>query len=165
MSYVIKVEDGIPIGRPLAFENFLHLYPDTEISNIQTVGYAEWVPSSRPPYPEKSLTKLVEGEIPVWDEELQVYKQVWTWIPLEGDELQQKLDQQWNFVREKQKLILHILDDIEQNDGPFASEVEAELVSYRQALMNVFDNLINPFEIKWPRGKHVTPMITAKKML
>ena len=91
MLFVIQVENNTPIGLPYAYDNFLHMYPGVEYSEIHTVGYAPWVPTDMPPRPlKKQLVKCIETT-PVWNEELQAYQQQWVWVDLEGEEYQQQL--------------------------------------------------------------------------
>ena len=65
MLFVIQVENNTPVGLPYAYDNFLHMYPGVEYSEIHTVGYAPWVPTDMPLRPLKK--QLIDSEIKVHD--------------------------------------------------------------------------------------------------
>lgn len=157
VKYVIKLENGTSIGKPLGFENLKYIFPeiifseDPTISELENFGYAKWIPTQQI-QTNDPLVKCVEKNC-VWNEELNSFEQTWELIPLEGDELQERINLEWKVVNNLGGALLDEAQDILSSaDISLTEEQQLEITEYIQKLQNVIPNANDPFNIIWPKS-------------
>jgi hypothetical protein len=97
--------------------------------------------------PVASYQQVVEEGLPVFNQELNLWQQVWTVRDLTPEELQQRTDSQAQNVREERNLKLSQSDWTQLADSPVDKELWA---AYRQALRDVPSQVSFPWDVTWP---------------
>lgn len=101
MTFLIKLEDGQPVGYPIVEGNFFMLFPNTSFPRLLTpeivepLGYGLWDFSNKPDVLWNQ--KLVEVA-PVKDQ-YGSWRQTWQVINLSGEELQQAQQKEQERIR------------------------------------------------------------------
>ena len=111
--YVIKINDNIPVGFPMGYDNFKYLHPEIEFPDIPTPeilqpwGYVVYI--TKEPSKQTDHFTVLEEEPPlkVGDH----YEQQWMWRPMTDEErlIQEQRDLE---IEQQQK---EFLEKLKQN--------------------------------------------------
>lgn len=150
--FLIALENGQPVGNPIALENFKQLHPSVSLpfplfpEHIEPHGYGIY-DFSMPP--ECGVFEKLEEMAPVKSPDNGVYYQTRIAVPMNDEEIAARTEEEWVVVRYKRDQILIKCDWTVGNDSPLSDEKKAEWASYRQALRDITTQT-DPFNITWP---------------
>lgn len=87
MKFVIKIENNKPVDHPIAFDNFLMIFPNADYDNLPE-GYAKFV---RVPRPYLGPFRAVEKQsVYEWDGD--VITDIWNYTEMSAEEKQQLIE-------------------------------------------------------------------------
>lgn len=151
---VIKVENRQPINNPITYSNFLQLHPACPVQQIPTnnvigpFGYELFEHSQQPSigifeHPPTRQEIYICREDGVWTD-------TWQTNPFNQQEIDTRIEQEWTTIKRKRFLRLLATDWTQFTNIPLPPEELTNWNIYRQALRDVPQNNIDPFDITWP---------------
>jgi hypothetical protein len=144
----IKLTNNIPVQYTLG--QLRRDNPQTSFpKNIPDSLLAEYdvYPVQASLYPSVDHTKNVTEGTPVLIDG--VWTQVWEIADATQEEINQRIEDQWNNIREKRDSLLTESDWTQVLDSPVNRE---EWSNYRQVLRDIPQEQTDPFEIIWPNA-------------
>lgn len=147
--FLIKLEDGQPVGNAVMLDNFKLCNPDLSLpfpllpEHIEPHGYGIYDFSMQPAHGTFQIVEEVapsKGAGGIW-------YQTWAVRPMTDEEQVARIWQEWDTVRDRRNYSLATCDWTQLPDAPVDSTVWAE---YRQALRDI-TNQDDPFNIIWPQ--------------
>jgi len=134
MLCLIKIVDGVPFEHPMLVENYLQVFPDTDLTNLPE-GVAWFERKYRPELPENS----------VFVQEDSVYQfdgTVWTDVWLIRDKTEQEIEQ--DRIANEQNLIETKKDLLNLNYQEYSLHLEeCSDQDQRQLLQNCLNEITN----------------------
>jgi hypothetical protein len=135
---------------PRAWRNISGLcnYPDDELADLGWSGnggcaFYPVVEGSQPSYDPKTQTISYQDTV---DANAKVVNRTWSAVLYSQDQI----DAEWARVRSRRNSHLKACDFTQLADAPLTAEKKTEWLSYRQALRNLPQNTVNPFDVTWP---------------
>lgn len=150
--YLIKLEQGAPVGSAITLENFKQVNPDLSLpfpllpEHIEPHGYGIY-DFTMPP--ECGPFEKLEEVAPVRSTENGVYYQTRIVVPMSKEECVEAIRVQWIKVRDDRGYRLMICDWTQLHDTQLSTDKVAEWSAYRQALRDITEQE-DPFNITWP---------------
>ena len=149
MTMFVQLEAGVPVGFPVAEENFRQLFPSTSFPTyftadaVEPLGYGIY-DFSNPPE-RRRYEKAVE--VPPVRNEFGIWRQSWAVVPMSDMEKQEADAQQAATIRAERNWRLAVCDWTQLPDAPVDTSAWA---SYRQALRDVTAQPGFPWDVTWP---------------
>ena len=135
---------------PAAWRNIsgLRNLPDDELADLGwsgNGGYAFYpvVEGSQPSHDAKTQTLTYQDTV---DPDAKVVNRTWSAVSYSQDQI----DAEWARVRSNRNSRLMASDFTQIADAPLTAEKKTEWLSYRQALRDLPQNTVNPFDVTWP---------------
>ena len=145
--YILVPKDA-PLRYPYSPTDLRRDHPGTSFpETITNELLLEWdvhpvLPSPRPAYDYRQNLRELEPVLAA-----DGWTQVWSVVPASDAEIQSRLAEQWESVRDDRNLRLSTCDWTQLAD---ANVDTAAWASYRQALRDLPQTQTNPFAIVWP---------------
>ena len=135
---------------PRAWRNISGLcnYPDDELADLGWSGnggcaFYPVVEGSQPSHDPKTQTLTYQDTV---DPDVKVVNKTWSAVSYS----QNQIDAEWVRVRSIRNSRLRASDFTQIADAPLTVEKKTESLSYRQALRDLPQNTVNPFDVTWP---------------
>ena len=135
---------------PRAWRNISGLcnYPDDELADLGWSGnggcaFYPVVEGSQPSHDPKTQTLTYQDTV---DPDVKVVNKTWSAVSYS----QNQIDAEWVRVRSIRNSRLRASDFTQLTDAPLTVEKKTESLSYRQALRDLPQNTVNPFDVTWP---------------
>ena len=135
---------------PRAWRNISGLcnYPDDELADLGWSGnggcaFYPVVEGSQPSHDPKTQTLTYQDTV---DPDVKVVNKTWSAVSYS----QNQIDAEWVRVRSIRNSRLRASDFTQIADAPLTAEKKTEWLSYRQALRDLPQNTVNPFDVTWP---------------
>lgn len=135
---------------PAAWRNISGLcnLPDDELADLGwsgNGGYAFYpvVEGAQPSHDPKTQTLTYQDTV---DPDAKVVNKTWSAVSYSQDQI----DAEWARVRSNRNSRLRASDFTQLTDAPLTVEKKTEWLSYRQALRDLPQNTVNPFDVTWP---------------
>jgi hypothetical protein len=155
MTMFVQLKAGVPVGFPVAEENFRQLFPSTSFPTyftadaVEPFGYGIYDFSGAPD--TGRYEKAVE-ELPTRNE-FGIWRQSWVVVPMSDPEKLDADKRKAEDIRNDRNYRLFVTDWTQLADAP----VDAHLwATYRQALRDVTAQVGFPWEIVWPSAPSST---------
>ena len=150
-EYYKKVENGKAVGRLVARENLVMIYPTLDLSDpeiLRNIGYCEY---DTPPKPTSIDRAGLEEWQPGEDEKISDTRWTKTWklveLELSWDIRKEVIDRHFIMLKQTRDYILQKTDFYALSDTP---DMPESIRNYRQALRDMFKGKTDPFNIEWP---------------
>jgi hypothetical protein len=135
---------------PTAWRNISGLcnYPDDELADLGWSGnggcaFYPVVEGSQPSYDPKTQTISYQDTV---DANAKVVNRTWSAVLYSQDQI----DAEWARVRSRRNSHLKSCDFTQLADAPLTTQEKSDWATYRQALRDVPQNTVNPFDVTWP---------------
>ena len=135
---------------PAAWRNISGLcnLPDDELADLGWSGnggcaFYPVVEGAQPSHDPKTQTLTYQDTV---DPDVKVVNKTWSAVSYSQDQI----DAEWVRVRSNRNSYLQACDFTQIADAPLTVEKKTESLSYRQALRDLPQNTVNPFDVTWP---------------
>lgn len=151
--FLIALENGEPVGDPVALDNFKQINPSISLpfpllpEHIEPHGYGIY-DFSMPP--ECGTFEKLEEIAPVKSLDNGVYYQTRIAVPMNEQETAKRIAHEWAVVRGDRNRRLTACDWTQLPDAALSNVQTAEWAIYRQALRDITTQS-DPFNIVWPK--------------
>lgn len=153
-KFLIKVENRQPVGHPIQYSNFLLLFPMCPIQETPTndvvgpYGYEVFERAQQPTvgvfeHPPIRQDIYVCGQDGIW-------RDTWQIIPFTQEEITARTEMEWETVKRLRFLRLLTTDWTQLATISITQEELTNWNIYRQALRDVPQNTVDPFNVTWP---------------
>jgi len=151
MTFFIQLEDGQPVGHPIAELNLRQLYPNTSFPRFFTaettepLGYGIYDFANHPElgrYEKAVEVAPVRSEVGIW-------RQTWEVVEMDQEEKDAENERKSAEVRQQRNALLSACDWTQLPDSPADHEVWA---TYRQELRDVTAQEGFPWDVTWPEA-------------
>jgi uncharacterized protein YjiS (DUF1127 family) len=145
---LVKIHNNLP----LSWKNIsgLNNLSDLELSDLSWSGqtgykFIKCINEDTPNYDQN--TEKVIG--PFTKIENNTYVFYWDVVPLNQEEIQERISSKWTEIRDQRNQLLNMTDWTQLTDVPFTVQQKEDWKIYRQALRDITEQ-IDPFNIIWP---------------
>lgn len=135
---------------PAAWRNISGLcnLPDDELADLGWSGnggcaFYPVVEGTQPSHDLKTQTLTYQDTV---DPDAKVVNRTWSAVSYSQD----RIDSEWTRLRNTRNIRLKSCDYTQLADAPLTAEKKTEWLSYRQALRDLPQNTVNPFDVTWP---------------
>ena len=143
---IVEIHDELPT----AWRNISGLcnYPDDELADLGWSGnggcaFYPVVEGSQPSYDPKTQTISDQDTV---DANAKVVNRTWSAVSYSQDQI----DAEWARVRSNRNSRLRASDFTQLADAPLTVQEKSDWTAYRQALRDLPQNTVNPFDVTWP---------------
>ena len=143
---IVTIHDELPAS----WRNIsgLRNLPDDELADLGwsgNGGYAFYpvVEGAQPSHDPKTQTLTYQYTV---DPDAKVVNRTWSAVSYSQDQI----DAEWTRLRNIRNTRLRASDFTQIADAPLTAEKKTEWLSYRQALRDLPQNTVNPFDVTWP---------------
>lgn len=143
---IVRIHEELPA----AWRNISGLcnLPDDELADLSWSGnegcaFYPVVEGSQPSHDPKTQTLTYQDVV---DADAKVVNFVWSAVSYTQDQI----DAEWNKVRVIRNSRLKSCDYTQLSDVPMTAQEKSDWATYRQALRNLPQNTVNPFDVSWP---------------
>ena len=143
---IVTIHDELPA----AWRNISGLcnLPDDELADLGWSGnggcaFYPVVEGAQPSHDPKTQTLTYQDTV---DPDAKVVNKTWSAVSYSQDQI----DAEWARVRSNRNSRLRASDFTQLTDAPLTVEKKTESLSYRQALRDLPQNTVNPFDVTWP---------------
>jgi len=135
---------------PAAWRNISGLcnLPDDELADLGWSGnggcaFYPVVEGAQPSHDSKTQTLTYQDTV---DADAKVVNRTWSAVSYSQDQI----NAEWAMLRNIRNISLKSCDFTQLADAPLTAEKKTEWLSYRQALRDLPQNTVNPFDVTWP---------------
>jgi hypothetical protein len=152
MSMLIRVENDLAVGSPIAENQFLGIFSRTSFpipltyETVKEYGYALFRDSKSP---TPGRYEVVEPDNPVKVTE-GIWERGWLVRPMTADERETKDAEQAQIVRLQRNSKLGMSDWTQFTDSPLDEEAKLAWALYREELRAVTTQPGFPWDVEWP---------------
>ena len=143
---IVTIHDELPA----AWRNISGLcnLPDDELADLGWSGnggcaFYPVVEGAQPSHDPKTQTLTYQDTV---DPDAKVVNRNWSAVLYSQD----RIDSEWTRLRNTRNSRLKSCDYTQLADAPLTAEKKTEWLSYRQALRDLPQNTVNPFDVTWP---------------
>jgi hypothetical protein len=157
MTLFIQLQDGQPVGFPIAEDNFRQLFSNTSFpayftaDAVEPLGYGIYDFSNQPEnlgrYEKAVEVAPVRNDYGIW-------RQTWAVVSMTDAEKQATDEAKAKAVRAERNWRLTASDWTQLDDTPLSNTDKAQWAAYRQALRDVTEQVGFPWDVIWPEPPH-----------
>ena len=143
---IVTIHDELPAS----WRNIsgLRNLPDDELADLGWSGNGDCafypvVEGAQPSHDPKTQTLTYQDTV---DPDAKVVNKTWSAVSYSQDQI----DAEWTRLRNIRNTRLRASDFTQIADAPLTAEKKTEWLSYRQALRDLPQNTVNPFDVTWP---------------
>jgi hypothetical protein len=153
-EWVIALANGIPTGNPVAYNNFVALFPETSFPDTATTtvltpyGYGTYALT---PQPTPGTLEKVVAAPALYDASADEWQQAWAVVPMTPQEAQAATDAAYASLRWQRDQKLYACDWTQLPDVPLTPTQVTAWRTYRQQLRDYMGTVTDPFNPPaWP---------------